>query len=172
MGMTRGQKTDEVAELSALLDGAQLVVLTHYAGLNVAKVTALRGAARAGGSRFKVTKNTLARRAVANTDFAPLAEKFTGPTGIVVSADPVAAARVAHDFAKEHEALIILGGALGAQILDAKGVEALAKLPGLDELRATLLGVLQAPMAKLVGTLTAPGRDLACVMKAYTEKGD
>lgn len=170
MGMSRAQKTNEVAELQSLLGGSTLVVLTHYKGLNMTDVSALRGAAREAGGRFKVTKNTLAKLAIAGTDFAPLEDKFTGPTGVVCSEDPVAAARVAHGFAKDHESLVILGGALGAQILDAKGVEALAKLPSMDELRAQLLGVLMAPATKLAGTLAAPGRDLACVMQAHVDK--
>jgi len=107
---------------------------------------------------------------VAGMDRAGLESLFTGQTGVVCSADPVAAARVAHDFAKENPALVVLGGALGTQILDAKAVEALAKLPSMDELRATLLGVLVAPATKLAGTLAAPGRDLACVLKAYVDK--
>ncbi len=170
MGMSREQKQNEVVELRALLSESGLVVLTHNTGLNAASITALRKAARQGGGRFKVTKNTLARRAVEGTDFAALAGSFTGPTGVICSADPVAAARVAFDFAKDNTALTIVGGALGSRVLDVEGVEALAKLPSLDVMRATLLGVLSAPATKLVGTLAAPARDMACVLKAYVDK--
>lgn len=170
MGMSRTQKEAEVKEIKDLLDDSSLVVLTHYKGLNVSKITSLRGAAINAQSKFKVTKNTLTKLAIEGTDFAPLKEQLSGPTGIVCSQDPVAAARVAWDFSKENAELVILGGVLGSQTLDKKGVESLAKLPSMDELRSKLLGTLQAPASKLAGTLAAAPRELTCVLKAHVDK--
>ena len=170
MGMNKAQKHDEVQELSERFTNDEIVVLAHYSGLTVEKITELRGQSRKEQALFKVTKNTLARRALAGTKFESMAEMFKGPTGMVSSKDPVAAARVAYNFAKANDKFVILGGALGSRILDAKGVEALAKLPSLDEIRSKLLGLLQAPASKLVGVLQAPARQLVGVTKAYGEK--
>jgi large subunit ribosomal protein L10 len=170
MGMNRAEKQTEIEELNGVFSNNEIVVVTHYTGLTVAEVTQLRSRLRAGGARFKVTKNSLAKLALKGTKFEGLTDLFTGPTGIATSQDPVAAAKVAYEFAKENSKLVILGGALGAQILDAKGVEALAKLPSLDEVRSKLVGLLVAPATKLVGLLQAPARDLVGVTKAYGAK--
>lgn len=171
MGMSRAQKKAEVEVLNQRFSSDELVVVAHYQGLTVTELTELRSALRAEGASFKVTKNSLAKLALKGTRFEQLEGMFSGQTGVATSQDPVAAAKVAHKFAKSNDKLVILGGALGEMILDAKGVEAIAKLPSLDEIRSKLVGLLQAPATKLAGLLQAPARDLVGVTKAYGEKG-
>lgn len=170
MGMSRAQKEAEVKVLNERFANDELVVLTHYDGLTVKQLETLRADLRKEGANFKVTKNRLAKLAIKGTKFEAIAEMFTGPTGMASSPDPVAAAKVAHKFAKGNDNLKILGGALGAQILDAKGIEALAKLPSLDEVRSKLVGLLVAAPTKLAGLLQAPARELVGVTKAYGAK--
>lgn len=170
MGMTRAKKSEEVKELQDLFASNDIVVLTHYSGLTVKEISDLRAKLRAEGGRFKVTKNTLAKLALKGTAFEGVSDMFTGPTGVAVSKDPVAAARVAHNFAKTNDKLVILGGALGAEILSADAVKTLATLPSLDELRSKLIGLLQAPATKLARVLQAPAQQLVGVTKAYGEK--
>ncbi|MGB4056789.1 MAG: 50S ribosomal protein L10 [Alphaproteobacteria bacterium] len=170
MAMTRVEKEAEIKELGERFSNDELVVLTHYNGLTVAQMTNLRRELVKNGASYKVTKNSLARRALKGTKFEPITDMFTGPTGVATSKDPVAAAKVAHAFAKTNDKLVIIGGALGDKILDAKAVQALAQLPSLDELRAKLLGLFQAPAQKIAGVLQAPARDLVGVTKAYGEK--
>jgi len=171
MGMSRAQKEAEVQELGERFANDELVVLTHYSGLSVEELSTLRTELRKEGASFKVTKNALAKIAIKDTQFEALNDMFFGPTGVATSKDPVAAAKVAHKFAKDHDKLVILGGALGELVLDAKAVEALAKLPSLDELRAKIIGLVQAPATKLAGLMQAPARELVGVTKAYGEKG-
>lgn len=170
MGMSRAQKEDEIKELNERFTNDELVVVTQYSGLTVSEMTDLRAQLRAEGASFKVTKNSLTKLAIKGTQFEQLGDLFTGPTGVASSQDPVAAAKVAHKFAKDHNKLIIIGGALGDMVLDAAGVEAIAKLPSLDEIRSKLVGLLQAPAQKIAGVLQAPARDLVGVTKAYGEK--
>ncbi len=170
MGMNRAQKQAEVQELGTIFANDELIVVTHYSGLTVEKITQLRGELRKEGASFKVTKNSLAKIALKGTKFEGAEDLFTGPTGVASSKDPVVAAKVAHNFAQANDKLVIMGGALGSQILDAKGIEALAKLPSLDEIRSKIVGLLQAPATKLAGLLQAPARDLVGVTKAYGAK--
>lgn len=170
MGMTREQKKDEVAELNERFSNDEIIVVAHYSGLTVKELTTLRGDLRKEGAHFKVTKNALAKLAIKGTKFENTESLFKGPTGMASSSDPVAAAKIAHDFAKTNKNFIIIGGALGNTLLDAAGVEALAKLPSLDGIRSMLIGLLQAPATKLAGILQAPARDLVGVTKAYGEK--
>ncbi len=171
MGMDRAQKEIEIKELNERFSNDELVVVTHYSGLTVSELSELRGELRKEGASFKVTKNSLAKIAIKGTQFEALDGLFTGPTGVASSQDPVAAAKVAHKFAKDNDKLIIMGGALGSMVLDAKGVEAIAKLPSLDELRSKLVGLLQAPAQKIASIAAAPARELVGVTKAYGEKG-
>ncbi len=171
MGMSRAQKEVEIQELNERFTKDELVVVTHYSGLSVADLSALRTQLREEGATFKVTKNSLAKLALKGTKFEGLGDMFTGPTGVASSQDSVAAARVAHKYAKGNDKLVILGGALGEMVLDAKGIEAIAKLPSLDEIRSKLVGLLQASATKLAGLMQAPARDLVGVTKAYGEKG-
>lgn len=171
MGMSRAQKDAEVKELQELFANDEIIVVTHYSGLTVEDMTKLRADLREAGARFKVTKNTLAKIALKGTQFEGTADMFSGPTGVASSKDPVAAAKVAHKFSKDNDKLVILGGALGADVLDVAGVEALAKLPSMDEIRSKLVGLMQAPATKLAGLMQAPARELVGVTKAYGEKG-
>lgn len=170
MPMSRAKKAIEFDEIKACFEGNTLVVVARNDGLTVKEVGDLRGRLRAEGGRFKVTKNTLARRALADSKFEKIVDLFKGPVGIAVSIDPVAAAKVAQTFAKDHPKFVIVGGALGDLVLDAEGVKALATLPSLDALRGGIVGLIQAPATKLAGILQAPARDLVGVTRAYGEK--
>ncbi len=168
--MDRQEKKDLVASLNTLFGNATTVVVVHYKGLSVVEMEALRGVVRDQQAGFKVTKNRLTRLALDGTPFAPLQDLFTGPTAIAWSEDAVAAAKAMHDYAKKNQKLEILGGAMGETVLDAQGVEALAKMPSLDELRGKLVGLLQAPAQKVAAVLQAPGGQLARVVQAYADK--
>ena len=164
--MNRAQRQAKIAELHESFREAELVVITHQHGLTVAEATELRRRMREAGARFRVTKNRLARIALGGTQFEPLADLFTGPTAIAYSGDPVTAAKAVVDFAKKSDKLTIVGGALSGQVLGQDGVEALTKLPSLEELRAMLVGLLQAPASRLPAVLTAPAGSLARVIAA------
>ena len=165
--MDRSRKEALVAELHQTFEDTNLVVVTQQSGLTVQEVTALRSEMREEGASFRVTKNRLAKIALQGTKFEPLTDTFTGPTAIAVSEDPVAAAKVAVEFANKNEKLTIVGGALGEKVLDVDDVKALARLPSLDELRGKIVGLLQAPAGKIVGVLNAPAGQLARVFSAY-----
>jgi large subunit ribosomal protein L10 len=166
----RAQKEKLVTSLQQALSDTACVVVTHQTGMTVEEVTDLRRQMRAAGASFKVTKNRLARRAFAGTKFEQLAPMFTGPTAIAFSRDPVAAAKVAVEFANRNEKLRIIGGGLNEQQLDVAGVKSLATLPSLDELRAKLLGMLQTPATRIASVLQAPGSQIARVLGAYAKK--
>jgi large subunit ribosomal protein L10 len=167
----RSKKEALVAELHQDFEENNLIVVTHQSGLTVAEVSKLRSKMREAGCKFKVTKNRLAKIAIKETKFEALEDAFTGPTAIAISMDPVAAARIAVEFAKENEKLTIVGGALDSDMLDVAGVNTLAKLPSLDALRGTIVGLLQAPATKVAGILQAPAGQLARVMGAYAANG-
>jgi large subunit ribosomal protein L10 len=167
----RTDKEDLVASLHQTFEDASMVVVTHYSGLTVKEMGDLRGRMREAGALFKVTKNRLTRLALKDTKFEPLSDMFTGPTAIAYSDDPVAAAKVAVNYAKENDKLIVLGGALDNETLDANGVKALATLPSLDELRGKIIGLLNAPATKIAGVLQAPGGQVARVISAHAEQG-
>ncbi len=169
--MERARKEALVAELHQTFDETGLVVVTHQTGLTVAEASDLRRRMRAAGARYKVTKNRLVKLALKGTKFEHLSDSFTGPTAIAVSVDPVAAARVAVEFAKKNGKLSIVAGALGDKELDIEGVQALARLPSLDELRGRIVGLLQAPAGKLARITQAPAAQLARVLNAYATKG-
>ncbi|MCW8836705.1 MAG: 50S ribosomal protein L10 [Rhodospirillales bacterium] len=170
--MDRTQKKDLVASLKGLFEGTGLVVVTHYTGLTVTEMTGLRDKLREENAGLKVTKNRLTRLALEGTKFQSLSDMFTGPTAIAYSEDPVAAAKVAVAFAKTNDKFVIIGGALGEQMLDVDGVKALATLPSLDELRGKLVGLIQAPATKVAGVVQAPAGQLARVISAYSQKGE
>jgi len=163
----RSKKEALVAELHQDFEENNLIVVTHQSGLTVGEVSDLRRQMREAGCKFKVTKNRLAKIALKETKFEALEDAFTGPTAIAVSEDPVAAAKIAVEFANENEKLTIVGGALDADVLDADGVKTLAKLPSLDELRGKIVGLIQAPATKVAGVLQAPAVQLARVMGAH-----
>ncbi|MGM0574931.1 MAG: 50S ribosomal protein L10 [Myxococcota bacterium] len=166
--MNRQEKSQQVDELRDLFDGAQLAILTHYAGLDVPSMVELRSELRKNQAGYRVVKNTLARWATADTELEVLHEHFEGPVGVVVAKeDAAAAAKVVTEFAKAHPALEIKAGVLtGGKVLDAEGIQQLARLPGKDELRAQLLSTLNGVASNLVRVLSAPGRDLVGVLEA------
>jgi large subunit ribosomal protein L10 len=169
--LERGEKESLVAALRQTFTDTGTLVVTHQVGMTVAEVTALRRRMRDAGAGFRVTKNTLARIALEGTPFEGLSPLFTGPTAIAYSLDPVAAAKVAVEYANSNDKLRIVGGAVAGQMLDAAGVKTLATLPSIEALRAMLIGMLQTPAARLVGLLQAPGAQVARVLAAYAEKG-
>ena len=153
MGLNLEQKQAVVAEVAKQVAGAQAIVMAENRGLPVAQLTQLRAKARASGVYFRVVKNTLLRRAVADTPFASLTDKMVGPLAYGIGPDPVAVAKVLNDFARGNEKFVITGGAMPGQVMSAKEITALASLPSRDELLAKLLGTMQAPVVKFVRTL-------------------
>lgn len=168
--MDRTEKAEVVEDLSKVFADSGSVVVAHYAGMTVAEMSDLRARMRAAGASFRVAKNRLAVRALQGTAVEAIAHLFKGPTGIAFSNDPVAASKVAVAYAKDHGKLVILGGAVGSTALDLEGVKALAELPSLDQLRAKIVGLLQAPATKLAGLMQAPAGQLARVIGAYSKK--
>lgn len=168
--MDRAGKTELVGELNQIFSEAGVVVVTQYTGLTVAEMSDLRAQMSGTDAKFKVIKNRLAKIALDGTEVGSLGDHFSGPTAIAYSSDPVAAPKIVADFAKKNEKLVILGGTLGAQALDADGVKALAALPSLDELRAKMIGLLNAPATKVAQVLNAPATKVARVMSAYATK--
>ena len=168
--MDRSQKADSVAQLNAVFNEVGVVVITRNLGLSVAQSTALRGKVRDAGATYKVAKNRLAKLAIKDTNYEGIGEFLTGPTAIATSVDPVAAAKAIVDFAKTTDKIEIVGGAMGALVLNAEGVKALASMPSLDELRAKLIGLVQAPATKIAQLSTAPAAKLARVFGAYAAK--
>jgi len=155
MGLNLDDKKAVVAEVSAQVANAQTIVVAEYSGIEVGDLTVLRAKARDAGVYLRVLKNTLARRAVADTAFADLAEQMSGPLLYGMSADPVAAAKVLSDFAKTNDKLKLKAGSYAGKVLDKGGVQALASIPSREELLAKLLGVMQAPVSGFAGALAA-----------------
>lgn len=168
--MDRNEKTEVVSALHASLKEMGVVVVTRNLGMSVAQSTQLRQKMRDAGATFRVTKNRLAKIAIADTDYAGIDEMLVGPIGLATSTDPIAAAKVVIEFAKTNDKLEIVGGAMGTQVLNAEGVKALAALPSLNEMRATLIGLIQSPATKLATVIQAPAAQLARVFNAYAEK--
>ena len=168
--MDRSQKADAVAALNANFNEVGVVVVTRNLGMTVAQSTALRVKMRDAGASFKVSKNSLARLAIVDTNYAGISDLLTGPVALATSVDPVAAAKIAVEFAKTNDKLEIIGGAMGSLVLNADGIKALASMPSLDELRAKLIGLVQAPATKLAQLATAPAAKLARVFGAYAAK--
>ena len=167
--MDQAQKRRVVEGLQRDLTGTACVVVTHQSGLSVAEITLLRRQVRDAGASFRVTKNRLAKRALTGTPFEPLSPLFTGPTAIAFSSDPVAAAKVVVGYANRNDKLTIIGGGLAGRQMDAAEVRELASLPSLDELRGKLIGLLQAPAARLARVLQAPAGQIARVLAAHAE---
>jgi large subunit ribosomal protein L10 len=170
--LDRTEKHAFVAELAAVFAETSMVVVTQNKGLTVAEVTKLRRQMREAGATYKVAKNRLATLALDGTRFDGIAPLLKGPTALAWSRDPVAVAKAAIEFAKTNDKFVVLGGALGTQMLDASGVKALSELPSLDALRGKILGLLNAPATKIAGVLQAPGGQLARVMAAYAKKDE
>ena len=170
--MDRTEKREFVSVLGQVFADTNMVVVTQNNGMTVAQVSELRRQMRASGSTYKVAKNRLAVLALDGTRFNGIAPLLKGPTALAWSNDPVAVAKAAVDYAKTNEKFVVLGGALGTQMLDAAGIKALAELPSLDALRGKLLGLLQAPATKIAGVLAAPAGQLARVFGAYANKDE
>ena len=168
--MDRSQKAESVAQLSDIFNEVSVVVVTRNLGLTVAQSTALRTKMREAGASYQVAKNRLAKLALKDTDYVGLEDFLTGPTGLAWSTDPVAAAKAAVDFAKTNDKLEIVGGSMGATVLDEAGVRALATMPSLDELRATIVGLVNAPATKIARVVNEPAAKLARVFAAYGDK--
>jgi large subunit ribosomal protein L10 len=168
----RAQKADLVSTLNGVFSDTSVVVVAHYSGLTVADMQKLRAQMKQAGATVKVTKNRLAKIALEGTDVVSITPLLKGPTLLAYSSDPVSAAKVAVDFAKVNDKLVILGGAMGTTSLDPNGVKALASLPSLDELRAKIVGLVQAPATKLAQLTNAPAAKLARVFGAYAKKDE
>jgi large subunit ribosomal protein L10 len=168
----RAAKAELVTTLNEVFKASNVVVVAHYAGLTVSQMQTLRRQMKQVGASVKVTKNRLAKIALEGTNAASIAPLLKGPTLVAFSGDPVAAPKVAVDFAKAHEQFVILGGAMGATALNPDGVKALASLPSLDELRAKLVGLIQAPATKIAQVVNAPAAKVARVVQAYASKGE
>ncbi len=157
--VNRDEKTQLLEELKQLFNDSECVVISHYKGLTVAEVSELRDSIRKAGAGFRVTKNRITRLALKDTKFADLADLFKGPTAVAFAPDPIVACKACVEFAKGNEKLVILGGAMGTGVLSVDEIKKLASIPSMDELRAKIIGLLQAP-----------GAQLARVTKAYSEK--
>ena len=168
--MDRSQKAESVASLNAVFSQAGVVVVTRNLGLTVAQSTELRTKIREAGATYKVAKNRLAKLAIQDTDYVGIGDFLTGPTALASSEDPVAAAKAVVEFAKANDKIEIVGGSMGTQVLTPEGVKALASMPSLDELRAKLIGLVQAPATKIAQLSTAPAAKLARVFGAYAKE--
>lgn len=170
--MDRAEKRELVTGLNDAFKGAGSVVVAHYAGITVAQMNDLRSKMRAAGGTVKVAKNRLARIALQGTESESMTSLFKGQTLIAYSDDPVAAPKVASDFAKGNDKLVILGGAMGSTALDADGVKALATMPSLDELRAKLVGMIVTPATRIAQIVNAPAASVARVIGAYARENE
>ncbi len=170
--MDRTEKHAFVASLATVFAETSMVVVTQNKGLTVADVTNLRRRMREAGATYKVAKNRLAILALDGTRFDGIKPMLIGPTALAWSQDPVAVAKTAVEFARTNDKFVVLGGALGNQMLDASGVKALSELPSLDQLRGKLLGLLAAPATRIAGVLQAPGGQVARVLAAFAKRDE
>ena len=170
--MERAEKAELVSSLQAALGGAGSIVVAQNSGLSVAAFTDLRVQVKKAGGQVKVAKNRLAKLALKQTDVADIADLFKGPTVIAYAEDPVVAPKIAAAFAEKNQKFVVLGGAMGKTGLDANNVKALATMPSLDQLRATLAGMLLQPATRIASILQAPGGQIARVLSAHAEKGN
>ena len=168
--MERAEKQELVATLNQVFKTTGVIVVAHNKGLTVNQVNDLRNKMSQAGATVKVAKNRLAKLALDGTDASGIKGLFVGPTMVAYAADPVAAPKVAAAFAKTNDKFVVLGGALGKVIMDANAVKVLAELPSLDQLRAKIVGLIQAPATRIAGVLAAPGGQIARVINAYATK--
>jgi large subunit ribosomal protein L10 len=170
--LDRAAKAELVSTLGEVFKATKVIVVAHYSGLTVAQMQTLRRQMKQAGASVKVAKNRLAKIALEGSDVASIAPLLKGPALIAFSGDPIAAPKVAVDFARTNERFVILGGAMGETALDPNGVRALAALPSLDELRAKIVGLIQAPATKIAQVITAPASKVARVVQAYASKSE
>jgi large subunit ribosomal protein L10 len=168
----RAEKREFVTGLNEVFKASGSVVVAHYAGLTVAQMNDLRSKMRVAGGTVKVAKNRLAKIALQGTESEGIVDLFKGQTLIAYSDDPIVAPKVAMDFAKTNDKLVVIGGSMGSTALDAEGVKALASLPSLDELRAKLVGMIQTPASRVATVVAAPASQLARVFAAYAKKDE
>jgi large subunit ribosomal protein L10 len=168
----RAGKEELVSHYNGIFKNAGVIVVTHYSGLSVPEIDNLRHQMADVGGTVKVTKNRLVKLALAGTPAENISDLFTGPTAIAYSDDPVAAPKIAAKFAKQNDSFVIVGGIMNETVLDAAGVQNLASLPSLDELRGQLVGLINSPATKIAGVLQAPAAQLARVMGAKAAQGD
>jgi large subunit ribosomal protein L10 len=169
--MTKAQKNEQITLAQGKFKAAGIALVVHNKGLTVAEMNALRAKMREAGADFKITKNRLAKIAAKDTPYEMISDLLKGPSAIATAKDPVAVAKGIVDFAKTNEKLVIVGGAYGAQKLDVKAIEALSKLPSLDELRAKIIGMLKTPATRIATVLQAPGSQVARVIAAHSKQG-
>jgi len=172
LAVERAAKKEAVEQLNAVFKTTSVAIVAHYSGLTVAQMQKLRVQMKQAGASVKVSKNRLTKIALVGTDLAGIGPLLNGPTVIAISKDPVAAPKVAIDFAKANEKFVILGGSMGKTVLNVDSVKALASLPSLDELRAKIVGLIQAPATKLAQLANAPAAKLARVIQAHASKGE
>ena len=170
--MERAEKREFVTVLNEVFKTSGSVVVAHYTGLSVAQMNDLRTKMRDAGGTVKVAKNRLAKIALQGTEAEKMTDLFQGQTVIAYSEDPVTAPKVAVEFSKSNEKLVVLGGAMGATMLDESGVKALASLPSIDELRAKIVGMINTPATRIAQVVSAPAGQLARVMNAYAQKNE
>ena len=168
--MDRAQKEQLVVELGQIFESSGVVVVAHYTGLTVAEMQDLRGRARAAGGSVRVAKNRLAKIALEGKPCASISSLLTGMTVLTYSEDPVAAAKVAQEFAKDNQKFVILGGAMGENALDVAGVETVSKMPSRDELIATIAGMIGAPASNIAGAIGAPGSNIASILSTIEDR--
>ena len=170
--MDRATKQKEIDTLNEAFSSAGIVIVSHYKGTTVADADKLRAAVRKADAKIKVTKNRLTKLALEGTQYTQIADLFKGPTMVTIANEPVAVSKALTEFAKDRESFVILGGALGDRALKVSDIEALAKLPSLDELRAKIVGMLQTPATRIACILQAPGSQVARVISAHASKGE
>jgi large subunit ribosomal protein L10 len=172
LAVERAAKKEAVEQLNGIFKATSVAVVAQYSGLTVAQMQKLRMQMKQAGASVKVSKNRLAKIALEGTDVVAIGPMLKGPTVIATSDDPVAAPKVAVEFAKANEKFVIIGGSMGTTVLNVDGVKALASLPSLDELRAKIVGLLVAPATKIAQLANAPAGKLARVIQAYASKGE
>ena len=168
--MDRAKKEKVVDELGQIFEGSGVVVVSHYAGLTVADMQDLRARARAADASVRVAKNRLAKIALEGKPCESIMDLLSGMTVLTFSEDPVAAAKVSEEFAKEYESFEILGGAMGEKSLDKAGVTAVSKMPSREELISSIVGCLSAPAANVAGAIGAPASNLASILSSVEER--
>ena len=170
--MDRAQKERLVEELGQIFESSGVVVVSRYEGMTVAEMQDLRARMRAAGGSVRVAKNKLAKIALEGKPAASVAEYLTGMTVLAYSEDPVAAAKVIDDYARDNQKLVILGGAMGETALDTAGVAAVAKMPSREELIASIVGCIGAPASNIAGAIGAPASNIASILSTIEEKGE
>ena len=170
--MDRAQKERVVEELGQIFESSGVVVVSHYAGLTVAEMQDLRAKMREAGGSVRVAKNRLAKIALQGTPAEGIADLMTGMTVLSYSEDPVAAAKVAEDYAKANAKFVIIGGAMGGTVLDQAGVKAVASMPSREELIASIVGCIGAPASNIVGAIGAPASNIASILSTIEEKAE